>query len=72
MSEIGPANLTTTNYSDWGCMLGAWTEVVPLFIVRWLAIKMCERVYVRREDNHRMMAVARPDINVRIPKGGTK
>ncbi len=46
-------------------MLAAWTEILPLFIVRWLAKKYCERVPVMREINPRTFAVARPDILIR-------
>ena len=55
-------------------MLARWTELLPLFVVRWLALRMCERVSVFREENERVFAVARPDVLVRIcaPQGDNK
>jgi hypothetical protein len=47
-------------------MLAKWTEILPLFIIRWLAVKSCERILVFREGNSRIFAIARPDILVRI------
>ena len=47
-------------------MLSKWTELLPLFIVRWLALRMCERVPMRREGNARVVAVARPDVYIKI------
>lgn len=48
-------------------MLAAWTELLPLFLVRWLALRYCERVPFEREGNARVAAVARPDVLVRVP-----
>jgi hypothetical protein len=48
-------------------MLGKWTEILPLFVVRWLALRYCERVPFEREGNARVAAVARPDVLVRVP-----
>lgn len=47
-------------------MLAAWTEILPLFIIRWLAVKYCERVPFSREGNDRTAAVPRPDVLIRI------
>jgi len=47
-------------------MLAKWTEVLPLFVVRWLAIRMCERGFISREGNDRTVAFARPDVMFRI------
>ena len=47
-------------------MLAMWTEVLPLFVVRWLALRMCERVLMSREDAARVVAVARPDVYIKI------
>ena len=47
-------------------MLAMWTELLPLFIVRWLAKRMCERVSVQRDGHIRWMATARPDVYIRI------
>lgn len=48
-------------------MLAKWTEILPLFVVRWLALRMCERMFVFREGNERVVAMARPDVMVRVP-----
>ena len=45
-------------------MLAAWTEILPLFIVRWLARRYCERVSIHREPSLRAAAIARPDVLV--------
>lgn len=49
-------------------MLAKWTEILPLFIVRWLAIRHCERLIIFREEHERIMAVARPDVYIKIDK----
>ena len=48
-------------------MLAKWTEILPLFVVRWMALRWCERVELQREGNSRVAAVARPDIYVKLP-----
>ncbi|MBK8527850.1 MAG: hypothetical protein IPL57_12385 [Rubrivivax sp.] len=48
-------------------MLAWWWELAPLFVVRWLALRYCERVPFDREGNARVAAVARPDVLVRVP-----
>jgi hypothetical protein len=48
-------------------MLAWWWELAPLFVVRWLALRYCERVPYDREGNARTAAVARPDVLVRVP-----
>jgi hypothetical protein len=49
-------------------MLAAWTEILPLFIVRWLARNHCERVSVYGEA----WVTARPGVLVKLwaNKGG--
>jgi len=47
-------------------MLGRWTEILPLFVIRWLALRYCERVPFEREGNARVAAVARPDVLIRV------
>lgn len=49
-------------------MLAAWTEILPMFIVRWLALRICERFIISREDNVRIVAMARPDVLIRLPE----
>ncbi len=49
-------------------MLAKWTEILPLFVVRWLALRMCERMLVFREGNERIVATARPDVLIRVPE----
>ena len=46
-------------------MLAAWTEILPLFVVRWLALKLCQRVSIGRTGS---AATARPDVLVKVPK----
>lgn len=43
-------------------MLAAWTEILPLFVVRWLALRLCERVPISREGHGRQAAIARGDV----------
>jgi hypothetical protein len=48
-------------------MLGKWTEILPLFIVRILAKRYCERVSYSYEGRVlRMCATARPDVLIKI------
>ena len=47
-------------------MLAKWTEILPLFVVRWLAVRLCERVIIFREEHERILAVARPDVYIKI------
>lgn len=50
-------------------MLAKWVEILPLFIVRWLALRYCERVLAFREDHSRILAVARPDVYIKVEQG---
>ena len=52
-------------------MLASWVEILPLFVVRWLAIRYCARLIVFREEHERIMAVARPDVYIKIKKAKT-
>ena len=48
-------------------MLAKWTEVLPVFVVRWMARRYCERVpYAYEGREQRMVAVARPDVLIKI------
>jgi len=47
-------------------MLHAWTEILPLFIVRWMALRYCERVPMKRENNERTVVTARPDVYIKV------
>ncbi len=48
-------------------MLAKWTEILPVFVVRWLAKKYCERVpYAYEGRVERKMAVARPDVLFKV------
>jgi hypothetical protein len=48
-------------------MLGKWTEILPLFIVRILAKRYCERVSYSYEGRvERICATARPDVLIKI------
>ena len=47
-------------------MLAKWTEILPLFVVRWLALRHCEQVDVDRQGNYRVFVTARPDVLIRV------
>lgn len=47
-------------------MLADWTEILPLFVVRWLALRLCERVPYTRDGHNRQAAVARRDVLFRV------
>lgn len=47
-------------------MLAKWTEILPLFFIRWLALNGCERILIGREDHTRVAALARPDVLIVI------
>lgn len=47
-------------------MLAMWTEILPLFVVRWLALRLCMRVPMSREGHDRIVVVARPDVYIKI------
>ena len=40
-------------------MLAKWIEILPLFVVRWLALRKCERFTLTRGA---VVAGARPDV----------
>lgn len=46
-------------------MLGRWTELLPLFVVRWLALRRCERLSMAGAGL--TVVMARPDVLVRLP-----
>lgn len=43
-------------------MIGVWVELLPLFVVRWLAVGCCERV----NFGGTVVATARPDVFFRV------
>lgn len=43
-------------------MLSAWAEILPLFAVRWLARRYCERITI---DHGAIVVTARPDVFIR-------
>ena len=49
-------------------MLKAWIEILPLFVVRWLAKRLSERFKVQMgTGNHtRTFAQARPDVFFKV------
>lgn len=50
-------------------MLSAWTELLPLFVVRWLARRYCERVTTSHTDLPALVfATARPDTLVIVQR----
>lgn len=46
-------------------MLAKWTEILPVFVVRWLAKKHCERVTYGVGITGRTFFIARPDILIK-------
>jgi hypothetical protein len=49
-------------------MLAAWTEALPLFVVRWLARRMCERLHTTTTTHgYVVLVTARPDVLIRMP-----
>lgn len=40
-------------------MLARWTEILPVFVVRWLALRKCERLTLARGA---VVTAARPDV----------
>lgn len=48
-------------------MLAAWTEILPLFVVRWLAVRLCERMPMQREGHTRIVACSRPGVYIVVP-----
>lgn len=47
-------------------MLGAWAEILPLFLVRWLAKDRCTRISMHGEA----WCTARPEVLVQLREGG--
>lgn len=48
-------------------MLAKWTELLPLFVVRYLAKKYCERtLYYYEGKVPRVVAIARPNVLIKI------
>ena len=45
-------------------MLAKWTEILPLFVVRWLALQVCGIMFIDRNGACIVVAVARPGILV--------
>jgi hypothetical protein len=45
-------------------MLGWFSELMPLFLVRWLALRRCERLRLAGSVD---VVMARPDVLVRLP-----
>ena len=48
-------------------MLAKWTWILPLFIVRWLALRYCEVLQIDREGKV-ICAVAHKDVLFKLPK----
>ena len=47
-------------------MLAKWTEILPLFIVRYIAKRHCEVVQYHAGSTYRSFAVARPDVLIKL------
>lgn len=75
---LGSLGGSTCNWCGWeggspgaegaAAMLAAWTEILPLFVVRWLARKHCERFHMGVDQFHG----ARPGIFVIAQKEQSK
>jgi len=50
-------------------MLAAWTEILPLFIVRWLAKRYCERINLRVNDRGDAYVTPRKDVLIKFNGG---
>ena len=51
-------------------MLARWVNVLPVFVVRWLAIRYCERFPWYYEGRvKRTFVVALPDCYFKLPEG---
>ena len=49
-------------------MLAKWCEILPLFVVRWLAKRSCETAVDSYEngEHSRLMFTARPDVLIKL------
>ena len=49
-------------------MLAKWCEILPLFVIRWLAKRSCEVVIYSYENgkHSRLMYTARPDVLIKL------
>ena len=48
-------------------MLAVWTELLPLFVIRWIAKRYCERVPYSYEGRVTfLVATARPDVLIKL------
>ncbi len=48
-------------------MLGQWTELLPLFMVRYLAKRYAEKIPIDSRTNT-VAAQARPDVLIVVPR----
>ena len=48
-------------------MLKKWAEILPLFIVRWLALRHCKRLQFKASPEL-IVVMPRPDVLVKVPK----
>ena len=51
-------------------MLRWWIELLPLFAVRWLALRLCERLPMQRGGHTRMVVCPRPGVYIRTSDEG--
>jgi hypothetical protein len=48
-------------------MLAKWTEILPVFVVKWLAKRYCQRVsYYYEKRGERKFATAYPDVLIKL------
>jgi len=50
-------------------MLAWWCEILPVFVVRWIALRTCERLLTAGLVP---VVMARPDVLIRVPKPAAK
>jgi hypothetical protein len=50
-------------------MLAKWTEILPVFVVRWIALRYCERFdYSYGSSVPFVLVAARPDVMFKVEK----
>jgi len=48
-------------------MLAKWTEILPLFVIRDLAIKHCQQIHLSNSDKNPLgYAIARPGVLIKV------
>lgn len=69
IDAAGPLDRGVSRHTE-AVMLRKWVEVLPLFVVRWIALRHAERFrwyHGPRGENPRDFAVARSDVFFKVP-----